>query len=180
MKFMSHQRLSGFLTLTLFATLLVVSPYGFASNNRPNTRQSRAAQHRTKRNRRHRRHIRRKVTAESSSSPTTAEAENLKLQRERLEFDKEKANLDNNRAERAITLERNKAILSAFATAVPLAAAALAIVFGFLSQKKQAKHQSDLNEAQARHQFELKAAEIIFAGNTPQAMIRRGKALKKI
>jgi hypothetical protein len=54
-------------------------------------------------------------------------------------------------------------------TAVPLIVGVIAVIAGFRSQYKQSKHQ-----------FELKAAEIIFTGTTPQAVLNRGKALKAL
>jgi len=105
----------------------------------------------------------------SPSPPTLAELESIRLQRERLEFDKVKSKSDAERADKTIKVEESKVFWSALATAVPLAVGVIAIVAGFWNQNRQAKHQ-----------FELKAAEIIFSGTTPQAVLSRGKALKTI
>jgi hypothetical protein len=111
-----------------------------------------------------------KTLDQSTSMPqTSAETENLRLQRERLDFDKKKFESDNDFEERKLKIETDKAFWSAFATASPLIIGALAIIVGFWNQSRQAKHQ-----------FELKAAEIIFTGTTPQAILNRGKALKAI
>lgn len=101
--------------------------------------------------------------------PTLTELENTRLQRERLEFDKDKAKSDAERAEKTIKVEESKVFWSALATGVPLAVGVIAIAAGVWNQNRQ-----------ARNQFELKAAEIIFSGTTPQAVLRRGKALKAI
>ena len=103
------------------------------------------------------------------SPPSSFELESLRLQRERLEFDKEKSKADAQFEERKIEIEQSKAVWSAWGTAVPLIVGVVAIIFGVLNQHRQAKHQ-----------FELKAAEIIFSGTTPQAILSRGKALKTI
>jgi hypothetical protein len=97
-----------------------------------------------------------------------------------LDFDKEKSKSDADRAERALSVEKLKAYLSALATAVPLLVGAAAIFFGFLRQNRQDRHQFEMGAIEAKTQFELKAAEIIFSGTTPQAILSRGKALKTI
>jgi hypothetical protein len=94
--------------------------------------------------------------------PTFLELENIGFQAMRLEFDEKRAQSDSERAERAL-------LVSTLATLIPLALGVIAIVVGVINQYRQAKHQ-----------FDLKAAEIIFSGTTPQTILSRGKALKKV
>lgn len=102
-------------------------------------------------------------------SPANVELENLRLQRERFEFEKKKAEADAEREEKKLKVEESKYWPSILATAGPLLAGVIAVIAGFYSQYRQSKHQ-----------FELKAAEIIFTGTTPQAVLNRGKALKAL
>jgi hypothetical protein len=172
---LKRMALMSLISMTVF--LPSISGRAHANSAKRNQSQS------TSRLRRHSSRGKHKENPQSQPSPlplTVAETETIRLQREKFEFDKEKSKSDADRAERSITVEKSKAIWSAIATAFPLLAAALAIFFGFLSQNRQAKLQSQLNEAQAKSQFELKAAEIMFSVTTPQAIIRRGRALKKI
>jgi hypothetical protein len=104
-----------------------------------------------------------------SAPPINIELENLHLQQARFEFDKKKAESDADREERKLGVEKSKVWWSAIATAVPLVVGVIVVIAGFRSQYKQSKHQ-----------FELKAAEIIFTGTTPQAVLNRGKVLKAL
>lgn len=105
----------------------------------------------------------------SPEPPANVELQDLRLQRERFEFEKKKAEADADREERKLKVEESKYWPSILATAVPLIVGAIAVIAGFYSQYRQSKHQ-----------FELKAAEIIFTGTTPQAVLNRGKALKAL
>jgi hypothetical protein len=95
--------------------------------------------------------------------------ENLRLQRDRLDFEREKSRAEAEREEKKLKIEESKVFWSAAATAGPFVIGIIAIVIGFWNQHRQNKHQ-----------FELKAAEIVFTGTTPQAVLSRGRALKAI
>ncbi|HEX9927136.1 MAG TPA: hypothetical protein VGB02_01205 [Pyrinomonadaceae bacterium] len=121
----------------------------------------------------------------------TTEIEKISVERERLEFEKNKYELDRVREDRKLQIEESKNFWSSLATWVPLVVGLLTIIAGFYSQYKQAKLQYDLKEAENKANFELKeaenkadfelkAAEIAFSGTTPLAIFKRGKILKEI
>src|SRR5215207_6148240 len=74
-------------------------------------------------------------------SPVNVELENLRLQRERFDFEKKKTELDADREERKLNVEKSKYWSSLLATAVPLVVGVIAVIAGFWSQYKQSKHQ---------------------------------------
>lgn len=90
-----------------------------------------------------------------------------------------------------LEVERSKAIWSAMATIVPLLAALGTLIYSVWSfskqttqtatlQKDAATETARLQNESAKLQFEIKAAEIAFAGKTPEAVTNRANVLKTI
>jgi hypothetical protein len=104
----------------------------------------------------------------------TPEAGDLSLQRERLEFDKQKLASDTDIENKKLKIEREKleaenSTLSHLVPWITALAALGAFVFSVWSFGKQAELQ-----------FEIKAAEIAFSRETANAVKSRAKALKLI
>jgi hypothetical protein len=79
-----------------------------------------------------------------------------------------------------LTIERSRIRWTALATVAPFLGVLLTIGFSMWSLTKQFRQQSQQQEKDAQLQFELKAAEILFAGKTPLAVQNRGKAMKAL
>lgn len=109
------------------------------------------------------------------------------IERERLDFDREKWAAEQ-AAERArVALEREKLVVerdkersSFYATLGTWAGILLTFGYSVWSFRKQSEFQARAQQHAAQLQFEIKAAEIAFAGKTPQAVLNRGRALKKM
>ncbi len=118
------------------------------------------------------------------------------LQRERLRLDREKFASDEELEQKKLALqheslkvEGSKASWAAFGVVVPLLAGLGTIAFGVWSLRKQAEFQAnaakevagfqaEAAKKAAELQFEIKAAELSYAGSTPQAAMNRAKALQ--
>ncbi len=100
-------------------------------------------------------------------------ARRLDLDTTRFELDKQmeaqKFEFNKSLEMQKLQLERDKGWWSALGTGVPLLAAILTVLAGIASQYRQ-----------SRTQFEVKAASIAFSGKTPEAMLHRGQALKRM
>jgi hypothetical protein len=111
-----------------------------------------------------------------ASSAGPQQDESISLQRDRLELDRQKLASDAKIEKEKLEIEREKlkvekssAKLSAMSLIIPLLVALATVGYGIWSFRKQ-----------AQLQFESKAAEIAFSGKTPEAVLRRAKALKAI
>jgi hypothetical protein len=114
------------------------------------------------------------AAARKGASAITPDPGDLSLQRERLEFDKQKLASDTDIENKKLKIEREKletkdSILSHLAPWITALAALGAFVFSVWSFGKQ-----------AQLQFEIKAAEIAFSRETANAVKSRAKALKLI
>ncbi len=94
------------------------------------------------------------------------EERKLSLEEKKLEIEKEK-----------LKVERLKAWTTGGSIVISLLIAALTISFGVWSQHKQTMTQIDLQDKQAKSQFEIKAAEIVMNTNTPRVTHNKAKAL---
>jgi hypothetical protein len=113
--------------------------------------------------------------------------EQLELARQKLASDRaaEKARLDIEQStldvERSqLGIEQSKILWSALSTIVPLLGVLLTVAYSAWSFKRQASQQAAAQRESARLAFDMKAAEIIFAGTSPEAVQNRGNALKAI
>ena len=121
---------------------------------------------------------------------------NPSVDQQRLEFERQKFASEVNLENEKIKLEREKLATenskipwTAFSTVVPLLAALFTVgysVWSFRKQNQQLNEQRRIDAGRvekqraedAQLQFELKTAEIAFAGETPLAVRDRAKALK--
>lgn len=99
---------------------------------------------------------------EKLAEETTAEKEKARIEWAKLDFQKSNA---------------WPALLSSL---VPLLVALFTLAYSIWSFRKQAQQQNELQSHAAQLQFEIKAAEIAFAGKTPEALANRARALKTI
>jgi hypothetical protein len=111
---------------------------------------------------------RRSARQAASGTPSTEERR-LALDRDRLEFEKQKFAVETKRENDKLQNERTQQYWSSASAIVPIIAALLTLVYGIMSLRETAKLQ-----------FFIKAAEIAFAGKTPEAVENRSKLLKKI
>jgi len=123
----------------------------------------------------------------SRTSSRNVEGGDLALQRERLQLEKQKFASDVEAENKRFAIERDKlqadvvlAKWSKVSSVVPLVVALATILYGIWSFSKQGKQQAAAQAAAASLQFELKAAEIAFAGKTPEAVMNRAKALSAV
>jgi hypothetical protein len=127
-------------------------------------------------------------TKQSSGKTLSAkDEEDLAAQRERLELDKKKFASDREKEGKELEIEKakleveqSKVPWSAASTIVPLLAALFTIGYSVWSFRKQNTLQSEAQKAAAKLDFEIKAAEIAFAGKSPQAVQNRGGTLKEM
>jgi hypothetical protein len=122
----------------------------------------------------------------SSSIPTTnsnvsaSSTPDGAFEERKLSIETERLRLENERENKKLDLEKTKAWLTAFSLVVPLLAALATIFYSSRSFRKQLKENAAQQKEAAKLQFEMKAAEIAFAGKTPTAVVNRGNMLKKI
>jgi hypothetical protein len=116
------------------------------------------------------------------------------LARERLELDKAKAAFDQGIANQKMVLERDKIVndsarikleesknrWTAVSVILPVLGVLATLAFSIYSFKKQQRLQIDSQNETARLNFEIKAAEITFAGKSPHAIRNRGRALRQL
>jgi hypothetical protein len=106
--------------------------------------------------------------------------ERLELERQKLAEETREAS-ERSQIERAkLDFEKSNAFRSLFSSMVPLLVALGTLAFSIYSFRKQAQQQNESQERAARLQFEIKAAEIAFAGKTPEAVANRAQALRAI
>lgn len=118
--------------------------------------------------------------------------DNKSIEQQRLDLERQKFESDTRLEKEKIQIEREKLTAipwTAFSTIVPLLAVLFTIGYSVWSFRKQNEQQNAQRRADtkqlekqraedARLQFEMKAAEIAFAGETPLAVGDRAKALK--
>ncbi|HZR55748.1 MAG TPA: hypothetical protein VFA74_02655 [Terriglobales bacterium] len=113
---------------------------------------------------------------------------NLALERERLEFERQKFAEEAAAEQQKLKLEQAKldqekstASQTALLSLVPFLAAIGTLAYSIWSFRTQIKEQGRLQNETAALQFQMKAAEIAFAGSrTPEAVHNRAKALKTL
>lgn len=119
-------------------------------------------------------------THPASGGTPSAEERQLVLDHDRLEFEKQKFVVETKRGNDQLQNEKTKTYWSAVSTIVPIIAALLTLGYSIWSFRKQSIEAARLQNEGAKLQFEIKAAEIAFAGKTPRAVEHRGRILKKI
>jgi hypothetical protein len=115
-------------------------------------------------------------------------SDNLAVQHERLEFDRQKFAEETAAEQQRLKMEQTKldqeksaAHSTALLSSLPLLAAIGTLVYSIWSFRTQIAQQSRLQNETAQLQFQMKAAEIAFAGSrTPEAVHNRAKALKTL
>lgn len=109
----------------------------------------------------------------------------LSLEQQRLELDRQKqsdqlklqeAELEFKRDQ--LRVQKSQVIWSALSTIIPLIAVLFTIIYNAWSFRRQTEQLNEHRTQDAALQFELKAAEIAFAGGTPLAVRDRAKVLK--
>ena len=124
-------------------------------------------------------------TAHKSASPVpgggaSVDERRLELDRDRLEFEKQKFVVETKRENDELENEKTKQIWSAASAIAPIIAALFTLGYSVWSFRKQSVAAATLQNDTAKLQFDMKAAEIAFAGKTPEAVENRAKLLKKI
>ena len=128
------------------------------------------------------------VITPSCQPQRSHEAEDLALQRERLELDRQKFAGESAAEKQKLQIdqakldqEKTNAHLTAIVSLLPLLAAIGTLVYSIWSFRQQIAQQSRLQNEAAQLQFQIKAAEIAFAGaKTPEAVQNRSQALKAL
>lgn len=116
-----------------------------------------------------------------------AERERLQVERDRVQVEKDKNEIQKKQVE----VEEKKVWWTAVATAAPFAGVLLTIFISVWTFRRQSTQQAeqwrsdaiqrDKQQAEAaRLQFDLKAAEIAFAGKTPEAVRNRVMVLREL
>jgi hypothetical protein len=116
----------------------------------------------------------------TSSVAPSLEVGRLTLDRERLDFEKQKAIDEIKMAQEKLVQERTTAVWSAASTTLPFLAAFFTFGYSIWSFRKQATETARLQNESSKLQFEIKAAEIAFSGKSPKAVENRGIVLKKM
>lgn len=119
-------------------------------------------------------------TQSASVGAPSPQERQLALDRDRLEFEKQKFVVETKRENDKLENEKTKAYWSAISTIVPIIAALLTLGYSVYSFRRQSSEAARLQNETAKLQFEIKAAEIAFTGKTPKAVENRGRVLKKI
>jgi hypothetical protein len=121
------------------------------------------------------------------STTSRQEPDDLSLQKDRLNFERQKALSDAEIENKKLAIESEKLRLdnsaskwAGVSSAGPLIVALGTLVFSILSFRTQGRQQANLQLDAAKLQFDIKAAEIAFAGQSPTAVANRAKALKAI
>ena len=104
----------------------------------------------------------------------------LQLDHDRLEFDKQKFESDTALAREKLQQDERHEKWAALGTILPFLAGFSTLVYSVWSFRKQAIATAVLQKEAATLQFEMKAAEIAFAGKTPTAVQHRAQALTKV
>ena len=123
-----------------------------------------------------------------SSMQTSLDAGSLALQRERLELDKQKFAVETETQQQRLRIDQAKldqdqtnARRTALLSLAPLLAAIGTLLYSIWSFRKQIELQTKLQNEASQSQFQMKAAEIAFAGaKTPEAVQNRANALKAL
>lgn len=116
-----------------------------------------------------------------------AERERLQVERDRVQVEKDKNELQKKQVE----VEERKVWWTAVATAAPFAGVLLTIFVSVWTFRRQSAQQAEQWRSDARQrdkqqadaarlQFDLKAAEIAFAGKTPEAVRNRVMVLREL
>jgi hypothetical protein len=125
--------------------------------------------------------------SQQQNGRNTKPAANTSLDWERFEFEKQKAAEAAQLEAQKLTLDREKLELekssvswTKISSSIPLLVALSTLAYGLWSFSQQSKQQANAQIAATQLQFEMKAAEIAFAGKSPEAVFNRAKALKAI
>jgi len=117
-----------------------------------------------------------------SVSVTTPSIEERKLilDRDRLDFEKQKFEAETKLSSAKLEQERTAAMWSAASTILPFVAGFFTLCYSIWSFRRQASQAATFQKDSAKLQFDLKAAEIAFSGKSPEAVKNRASALKKM
>jgi hypothetical protein len=123
----------------------------------------------------------------SRTAASDKDNSDLALEKKKFQLEVQKFASDAEAENTRLSIEREKlnadlavAKWSKVSSVVPLVVALLTIIYGVWTFNKQGKQQTAAQADAARLQFELKAAEIAFAGKTPEAVMNRAKALSAV
>lgn len=108
--------------------------------------------------------------------PTTTPAAATDLERRKIEIEEKKIEIEFDR----IRIEKIKAWTGSLSTFASLLVVAGTIAIGIWSQYEQAKLQHDIQDRQAKAQFELKAAEIVMSTDNPDVTLNKAKAIQAL
>lgn len=98
------------------------------------------------------------------------------LERRKLDLEERKVEIELDK----IRIEKIKAWAGSASTFGSLLVVAATVALGIWSQWEQAKLQHDLQDRQAKAQFELKAAEIVMGTSDPGVTLNKAKALQSL
>jgi hypothetical protein len=174
---------TGYMQRTIFLTLLTTMMVASVLNEVVHAKQDQSAAGAV--------NAQQEIKAANDKAKDTQSAEQQRLDFDRLKFasdtnlEKEKISLEREK----LAVEKSKIPWTALSTIIPLAAVLITVglsVWSFRKQSEQQERQRRADAAQlakqraedAKLQFELKAAEIAFAGETPLAVRDRAMALK--
>ena len=120
------------------------------------------------------------IESRKPPNETPIDDRRLQLDRDRLEFDREKFESDTALAREKLQQDESHEIWAALGTLLPFLAGFCTLAYSVWSFRRQAIATAVLQKEAATLQFEMKAAEIAFAGKTPTAVQNRAQALKKV
>lgn len=118
------------------------------------------------------------VTVATPSPTPNVEEQKLALDRDRFVFEKEKFEHEKQLDDQKLAQEATRAWLNAASLVLPLFAALGTLCYSIWSFRKQIQQNVNQQSESAKLQFEIKAAEIAFAGKTPEAVAHRAQVLK--
>lgn len=113
-----------------------------------------------------------------SNVTETVDERKLQLDRDRLDFDKQKFMTENAIEKEKLQRDQSHEMWTALSTLLPFLAGFFTLGYSVWSFRRQATETARLQNESARLQFEMKAAEIAFAGKTPTAVQNRAGVLK--
>src|SRR5688572_13518337 len=111
-----------------------------------------------------------KINMETSPRPSTdVEIRKVEIEEKKIEIELDR-----------IRIEKVKAWSGSASTFASLIVVAGTIALGIWSQYQQAKLEHDIQQRQAKAQFELKAAEIVMSVDNPSTTLNKARALQSL
>lgn len=108
--------------------------------------------------------------------PITTPGDAIDQARRKLEIDEKRLQVEFDK----IKIEKLRAWTGSISTFASLLVVAGTIALGIWSQYQQAKLQHDIQERQAKAQFELKAAEIVMSTDNPEVTLNKARAIQSL